>query len=161
MKKIEIEISQENLLKALQNSETLNDGFLRIDLDVETVYEESNSPSPTKENAEMILNYRYWEDLVKKYQINLKDLREHILLANSWWEAKSTDPGAPEELLVKYHLVHKDESRDKVYSEELILLALSGISKSQNPVTDFYRRIKKLNPRDYQVFEEFYKALWS
>ena len=82
------------------------------------------------------------------------------MLSYSWWTAKRSDPWATERLILKYHQVHKDEYREKIYSEELLSATLSALSVCINPVADLYRRLKTTSPRDYQVFEDYYKALY-
>ena len=63
--------------------------------------------------------------------------------------------------VTEYYLVNKDSIKNKVYSEELILVTLSALSETPNPLLDFLERVENIKCKDYITFEEFYKKLYE
>lgn len=107
-------------------------------------------------------NYSEVEKEFTRNEINVKDLRDIIMISYSYYcvsEMKTKNPKIDD--IIKYYLTNKDSIRDKVYSEELILSTLSALSETTNPLLDFLRRIEDTRGKDYRSFEEFYKKLYE
>lgn len=107
-------------------------------------------------------NYSEIEKEFAKNGINIKDLRDIIMISYSYYcvfTMKSKDPKIDD--IIKYYLTNKDSIKDKVYSEELILSTLSALSETTNPLLDFLRRIEDTKGKSYISFEEFYKKLYE
>lgn len=107
-------------------------------------------------------NYTKIEKEFTRNEINIKDLRDIIMISYSYYcvsEMKTKDPKIDD--IIKYYLTNKDSIRDKVYSEELILSTLSALSETTNPLLDFLRRIEDTKGGSYISFEEFYKKLYE
>lgn len=146
-------INSQDLLKAIRESEDLGDGKIRIALDID--YEEvPKKISPSSENL------TDFEKLVLTYKINLKDVREIIKLTHSYWDVLRTDPWATTEIIFKYYQIHGNDNKEKVYSPELILASLKALAKG-NPIQNFYDRIKRVDPRDFDTVEEYFKHLYT
>lgn len=156
MKKSELsfKIKASDLMKALRESSLSED---------EMIYLYFPQVSDLKIHGESSVrltpdDYHRFAELIKVFQINLKDMRDIIMLANSWWVSKNL---CSDKEIIENYLTKKDEFRDNVYSWELISLVLNALSGCENPVTDFYSRIKRTNPEDYQTFEEYLKAVYT
>lgn len=148
---ISFKVKASELIKSIQKSQSSGE-LIKISLnDVIdlSIHEEPKIITPD--------DYCNFEELIKKYDINLKDMREVIMMANSWW---TVGPCSDQEMVDNY-LDNKDKFRDKVYSWELISLVLNGLSSCKNPVTDFYSRIIRTNPEKYNTFEEFLKRVYE
>ena len=94
--------------------------------------------------------------------INTKDLRDIIMISYSYYcisEMKNVEPDIKD--VTEYYLVNKDSIKNKVYSEELILVTLSALSETPNPLLDFLERLENIKCKDYITFEEFYKKLYE
>lgn len=155
-KVISFKIKPSELIKAIQNSNPFSDEMIQLYL---------SEVEDLKVDEELLVkitpdDYDRFEGLVKKYKVNLKDVRDVIMLAYSWW-AKSIGSKLIEEEVFEYFLLNKDKIRENIYSEEIILTTIDSLSKCSNPVIDFYSRIKKINPREYMLFEEYYKKVYE
>ena len=153
-KSISITISPKDLMMALQKSTTNGDGDLEIFLTgvKDHIVCTNDIPALTPDD------YERWDKLVKKYGINLKDIREIIMLACSWWERY---PLYKEEEIIEYYFERKDKFRDHVYTGELIYIVLNAISKCKDPVSDFYSRMYNTNNKNFSTFEEFLKEAYT
>lgn len=157
-------VRSEELIRALQNSKTTENGLLRIEnMKVDFLLDGVDDKSISQKEEVKITPDDYYKFgvLVKSYDINLKDIRDIIRLSYSWWSALRSDPRAEEYLIFRYHMTHKDLlPKDLVYSEDLLKNTLYALSICENPVCDFYSRIKRVKPWDYEIFEEFYKTMY-
>lgn len=151
---ITFKISQKDLIEAIRKAIVVEDDKYVISLNVEDL-------SINDEKEKESLDDKEFTKYLEMYNINLKDIREIIQLSYSFWEALRLDHKATTQLIFKYHTVHKDEYKDKVYSEELILNTIRALSKTNNPILDFYDRIKRVSPVNYSVFEDYYKHLYN
>lgn len=107
-------------------------------------------------------NYTEIEKEFTKNEINIKDLRDIIMISYSYYcvsKMRNEDPKIDE--TIKYYLTNKDSIKNKIYSEELILSTLSALSETTNPLLDFLRRIEDTKEGNYLSFEEFYKKLYE
>lgn len=107
-------------------------------------------------------NYTEIEKEFAKNEINIKDLRDIIMISYSYYcvsKMRNENPRVDE--TIKYYLTNKDSIKDRVYSEELILSTLSALSETSNPLLDFLRRLGDIKSVDYITFEEFYKKLYE
>lgn len=107
-------------------------------------------------------NYTEIEKEFTKNEINIKDLRDIIMISYSYYCVSKMRNGDPKiDETIKYYLTNKDSIKDRVYSEELILSTLSALSETSNPLLDFLRRLEDIKSVDYITFEEFYKKLYE
>ena len=150
---ISFSVSKEELIKALQESTIEGSG--NIHLHFEGVKNFLSSYKYFEEISDTLENF---EKLIRKYEINLKDMRDVIMLANSWY---SIGPSCGDQEMIENYLSKKEEYRDGVYSWELISLVLNTLSTCKNPVSDFYLRIKRTNPEDYDTFVDFLKTAYK
>lgn len=157
MKKSDIsfKIKASELIKALQKSSGTSEETIRLHLsEVEDL--RIHGESSTKKSQD---DYDHFEKLIKDYGINLKDMREVIMLANSWW---IIGPLCTDQEMIENYLTSKDDFRDNVYSWELISLVLNALSSCKDPVSDFYSRIiMKTNPEEYEIFTNYLKAAYG
>ena len=151
---ISFTISKEDLIKGLQESITEEDtGKVQINLKgVENLLTSYSQKCITPDD------YYQFDKLIKKNQINLKDIRNIIIMASVWW---SYGPICSNDTLIKHYLMRKEEFREKVYSGELITLTLDALSVAKDPVSNFYSRLRGTNPENYPTFEDFYKAMYT
>ena len=127
-------------------------------------------------SSELIKSWNFVEDSMKlsvdnysevkkefdSLGINTKDLRDIIMISYSYYcisEMKNVEPDIKD--VTEYYLVNKDSIKNKVYSEELILVTLSALSETSNPLLDFLERLENIKCKDYITFEEFYKKLYE
>lgn len=97
-----------------------------------------------------------------KNEINIKDLRDIIMISYSYYCVSKMRGGDPKiDETIKYYLTNRDSIRNKIYSEELILSTLSALSETSNPLLDFLRRLEDTKEGNYLSFEEFYKKLYE
>lgn len=152
MKKIKIEISKDNLLGAIMKTpvHTLTGNYV-LELDVENLQVLNEKPITPDD-------YYRWKTEVKKYGVNLKDLREIIMLASVWW---TYGPWENEEIFIQNYLLHKSEFKEKVYSGELISVILTTLSKISDPVSYFYHRIRTKDPKEYASALDYVSDLYS
>ena len=108
------------------------------------------------------------KDILSENDINLKDVRDVIMLANAYFCVSAmkneTDFEKILEETIKYYQVNKDSIREKVYSEEFISNTIKAISETQDPVEDFLKRLSEntdLLMKDEVTFEEYYKKLYE
>ena len=153
-KSILITVSPEDLMLALQKSTTNKDGDIEIFLPGVKNHIICTDDIPALTPSD----YERWDKFVKGYGINLKDIREIIMLACSWYERY---PLYKETEIIEYYLEKKDEFRDHVYTGELIYLVLNAISKCKDPVSDFYSRMYNTNNKEFSTFEEFLKEAYT
>lgn len=107
-------------------------------------------------------NYSEIEKEFIKNEINIKDLRDIIMISYSYYCVSKMRNGGPKiDETIKYYLTNKDSIRNKIYSEELILSTLSALSETSNPLLDFLRRLEDTKGENYITFEEFYKKLYE
>lgn len=107
-------------------------------------------------------NYPEIEKEFAKNEINIKDLRDIIMISYSYYcvsKMRNEIPGIDE--TIKYYLTNRDSIKNKIYSEELILSTLSALSETSNPLLDFLRRLEDTKEGNYITFEEFYKKLYE
>ena len=137
--KIIIKTTLQDLFKSLKEAE-INGNNMTL-----TLYTESE-----------VNNEVNFKKLTEEYGVNMKDVRDIIKFSYSYWNAKRFDPWADDELIFRYHNKNKDQAQDKVYEEELILSTIKNLS---NPSKNFYERLKSADPREFDVFEEYYKKI--
>lgn len=107
-------------------------------------------------------NYQEIEKEFVKNEINIKDLRDIIMISYSYYCVSKMKDGDPKiDETIKYYLTNKDSIKNKIYSEELILSTLSALSETTNPLLDFLRRLEDTKGKNYITFEEFYKKLYE
>lgn len=145
---------------------------------LETEFEIEETPENYKIlcSSELIKSWNFVEDSMKmsvdnysevkkefdSLGINTKDLRDIIMISYSYYcisEMKNVEPDIKD--VTEYYLVNKDSIKNKVYSEELILVTLSALSETSNPLLDFLERLENIKCKDYITFEEFYKKLYE
>ena len=93
----------------------------------------------------------------EKYEINMKDLRDIIMISYAYYKL----PGADLKSIIYYFLTNKDSLKEKVYSEDLIVSTISVLSNTQDPLKDFLGRVKKVDANRFSTFEEYYKKLYE
>lgn len=150
-KEITFTIDPKNFLK---NIKVLSNGKYQFTLLVD---------EDTLENKKDSYDLQNFRELIKKSEINLKDLREVIMLAHSYWEVRDLDADASDKTVIEYYKVNKDnkDTKENIYSEELIILSLSALSTSNDYVADFYERLEKVNPSEHTTFESFFKKMYK
>ena len=145
---------------------------------LETEFEIEETPENYKIlcSSELIKSWNFVEDNMKlsvdnysevkkefdSLGINTKDLRDIIMISYSYYcisEMKNVEPDIKD--VTEYYLVNKDSIKNKVYSEELILVTLSALSETSNPLLDFLERLENIKCKDYITLEDFYKKLYE
>lgn len=154
-KNISITLTDENFVKAIKNLSQTLDGKIVLSLEVESlsVYGEDWKP----EQPITPDDYYRWGEIIKRYGVNLKDLREVIMLASVWW---TYGPWENEEVFIQNYLLHKSEFRENVYTGELISAILNTLGKVTDPVAYFYSRLRSYHPRNFVSALDYVAALY-
>lgn len=148
----EIEETPENY-KALCNSE-----FIRK----WSFIEETDKESGDNEWPLNINNYSAVQKDFLKNGINIKDLRDIIMISYSYYCISEMKTGEPKiKDVINYYLVNKDSIKTKAYSEGLILSTIAALSETDNPLLDFLKRLEDTKEGSYNTFDEFYKKLYE
>lgn len=160
---VSFNIDANKLIEALQGSKIMDSGRIQLNFsgveELKTYFEKEQKKILTPDD------YYRFEEIVKKNGINLKDIREIIMLAYSWWRLRRADPYVTDEIIFSHifygYEQYREEIRDKIYSEDFINSTLNALSTCNNPVTDFFSRVNSVDPRDYKVFEEYFKKVYG
>ena len=106
-------------------------------------------------------NYTSVSKAFREYDINMKDLRDIIMISYSYFcVSQLNSPGTPKiKDVINYFLVNKDSIKDKVYSEEFITSTLNVLSGGL-PLVEYLEKLEDTKKGNYTTFEEFYKKLF-
>lgn len=111
----------------------------------------------SEENDESKDEYLNIKEKFEKYDINMKDLRDIIMIAYSFYKL----PGSDIDNIIYYFLNNKNTLKEKVYSENLIVSTISALSKTTDPLKDFLSRLKKVDAKKFSTFDEYYLTLYG
>ncbi len=107
-------------------------------------------------------NYTSVSKTLREYNINMKDLRDIIMISYSYFcVSQLNSPETPKiKDVINYFLVNKDSIKDKVYSEEFITSTLNVLSGGL-PLVEYLEKLEDTKKGNYATFEEFYKKLFQ
>lgn len=173
-------------VKVILDADKIFGGLIISDNNIETVFEIEETPENYRVlcNSEFIKKWSFIEDIDKEREnnewplninnystvqkdflkngINIKDLRDIIMVSYSYYCVSEMKTGEPKiKDVINYYLVNKESIKTKAYSEGLILSTIAALSETDNPLLDFLKRLEDTKVGNYNTFEEFYKKLYE
>lgn len=105
-----------------------------------------------------VKSYGKIKEALEKEKINMKDIRDIIMLSYSYFcLGDDKDPGIKE--VLDYFKENKERIKENVYSEDFIMDTLKALSETTNPLLDFLVRLEKTEVKGN--FETYYKNLYG
>lgn len=105
-----------------------------------------------------VKSYGKIKEALKKEGINMKDIRDIIMLSYSYFcLGNNNDPGVKE--VLDYFRENRERIKENVYSEDFIMDTLKALSETTNPLLDFLDRLEKTEVKGN--FETYYKNLYG